>query len=256
MHRSIILKLPKSIFFETYAFTHTFPDRIKKDAWHKYEYVGTISWKAPLKFEHAFRFGPLNMTEVVESAPPGTDVIALVGQKNESQNMVDKAVVMHQRLKEIWDSLLKAYERYSPEEISTDGMSAFYCNYWLAKPEHVMKLIPFMKKAHTLLESLTSIQDALWSNAHYLDNKALSQKVFGLNYYTYHPFVLERLTPFFFNTEKLSIYVYKKFSKVFVIKSKYLPVKKEKKKKYSTSDHGGKSFVVHHGAGVNRTRSH
>ena len=214
LRRSIIIKLPQSVFFETYAFTHIFPARIESDAWHEYEYVGTISWKAPLKYEHALRLGPLNMTDVVTSAPPGTDVIALLGQKNESQNLLGKAVKLHPRIKVIWFGLLRSFQKFSAHEISTEGMTPFYCNYWLAKPEHVVRFIPFMQEAQRQMENLPSIQDALWSDAHYLKNTNLTQKVFGLDYYTYHPFVLERLTPFFFNVEKLSIHIYGIFDRI------------------------------------------
>lgn len=205
------MSLPQSLLFESYAFTYIFPRRIETDAWHEYEYVGTISWKAPLKFEQLFYFGSLNLTDVLAGAEPGTDVIALVG---DSQNMVTRANGIHPRFKEVWTGLLQAFERFSPEEISTEGMTVFYCNYWFAKPEHVVRFIPFMKKAQQMLKTLPSIQAALWSDSDYPKNTNLTSKIINLDYYPYHPFVLERLAPFFFNVEKLKIHVHKQVGDV------------------------------------------
>lgn len=209
-----MLRLPQSVFFETYAFTNMFPDLIAKDRWSEYDYVGTLSWKAPLKFVRSFKFGPLEMDAVLGAAPPGADVIALVGQRD-TANILNMTNRSHPRFSEVWTGLLEAYGNYTRAEIATDDMIPFYCNYWLAKPEYVVKFIPFMQKAHRLLSNLTTIQDALWSDAKYVSNTKVAQSVFGLDYYAYHPFVLERLTPFFFNVQKLNIFVYKKYKRVF-----------------------------------------
>lgn len=208
-----MLKVPSSVYFESYAFVHSFPALAMKDQWDKYDYVGTLSWKAPLKFKYSFDFGHLSMKSVLQKAPNSSDVIAFVGEKN-AHDLLNKTNRLHPRFQEVWSGLLSAFNRYSDHEISTVGMTPFYCNYWLARPQHVRQLILFLTDAHGFLQNLTTIQEALWSNAGYLSNKKLSQAVFGLDYYAYHPFVLERLTPFFFNSKNLNIFVHKKLKAV------------------------------------------
>ena len=215
--RSRVVRLPQTVFFETYAFTNIFPDKIIADEWENYDYVGTVSWKAPLKFMENFRFGKLVMSSIVKRAPDDADVIALVGQHLTNYTMLEKASQAHPRFKEVWEGLLGAFNKYTPEEISTEGMTPMLCNYWLARPQHAIKFIDFMKKAHHLMETLPSIQEPLWSNALYWANKNLTQKIFGLDYYAYHPFVLERLTPFFFNSENLNVFLYMRYKRVWNI---------------------------------------
>lgn len=204
------MKLPKTPFFETFAFTDIFPELIESDRWDTYDYIGTVSWKAPLKFAESFKFGPFIMVDILKQTPNGTDVIALVGQKDPI-NILESAEEAHPRFGEAWRGLLQAYNRFTPEQIETTGMEPFYCNYWLAKPRYVKDFISFMQTAHIHMTNLSTIQDALWTNAKYLNNTKVSQDVFGLDYYTNHPFVLERLSPFFFGVQKLNIFIYKKF---------------------------------------------
>ena len=222
-----MIKLNQSVFFETELFTKHFPTLMVTDKWSEYDYVGTISWKAHIKFTKAFNFGMFNLSDAVTSAPPNVDVIALVGQKNPRfDNMLNESNKNHHKFAFIWTELLSQFPQFTPEQVSTDGMIPFYCNYWLAKPQHVIRFIPFMERAQHLLTNLTSIQEALWSNPRYVGNKHVAKSVFGRKYYAYHPFILERLTPFFFNAEHRSIYVYKHFKNITQLK--------KKKKKRST----------------------
>ena len=208
-----MLRLPQSALFESYAFSKLFPRLIEEDKWDEYDYIGTISWKAPLKFARAFFFGPFNMSDIIAQTPEGTDVIALVGQQGE-YNLLERAEDAHPRFGEAWRGLLRAFDMFTPEQIETNGYTAFYCNYWLAKPAHVKTFIPFISKAQRLLINLPTIQEALWTDAKYLNNTKIAREVFGLNYYPNHPFLLERLTPFYFGVQNLKIFVYKKFGVV------------------------------------------
>lgn len=216
------VRLPSTVFFETDVFVNHFPRLMAKDLWTQYDYVGTISWKAHIKFSMAFNFGMFNLTDIIASAPENVDVIGFVGQaKGKAVSMLLEAKKVHKRFEEIWTGLLDAFSTYTPEQISTNGMIPFYCNYFLAKPQHMVRFLPFIKQAQNYLQHLPSIQEALWSDPKYTVGKAtVAKAVFNRTVYAYHPFILERLTPFFFNVENRSIYVYKKFSIVAEIKSK------------------------------------
>lgn len=209
--RGRVLKLPQNKFFESFAITSMFPDLVERDQWLKYDWVGTVAWKVPVKFLGGFSFGPFNISDILASAPVGTDVIGLAGAKGARSVLANTKDQRH--FWKVWSGLLTAFNRYTPHQISTAGMKPFYCNYWLARPEHVLKLIGFTKRVQFLLDNLTSIQGALWSKHDYFPNAKLTQKVFGLDYYTYHPFILERITPFFFHAEKLNVFIYKSFIK-------------------------------------------
>lgn len=235
-----MIRLNASVFFETEAFTAHFPSLMIKDKWELYDYIGTISWKAHIKFTKAFGFGMFNLSDVISSAPDNVDVIALVGQRDAKfDNMLNESTRNHKRFDEIWIGLLQAFNRFTPEQISTHGMIPFYCNYWIAKPQYVARFIPFMKEAHGYLTNLSSIQDALWSNPKYIGNKHVAKVVFGRKYYAYHPFILERLSPFFFNMENRSIYVYKQFVNI-----TQLPKKIRKKKNHEEAGQDQQFEVV------------
>ena len=207
--------LPQSVFFESVVFIDIIPQLINE--WINYDYVGTISWKAFHKFKYLFEVGELSIPDAVSSAPAGVDVIGLLGSiRNLTHgrpiSMLKKATNMHPRFSDIWSKLLGAMN-YTSQQISTEGMTPFYCNYFLTKPAHMLKFISFIREATELIQSLTSIQEDLWSDAHYKgntkNNTGIAKRVFGRDYYAYHPFIGERLSPFFFNAQNLSIYVYK-----------------------------------------------
>lgn len=251
-----MITLNQSVFFETELFTKHFPTLMVTDNWSNYDYVGTISWKAHLKFTQAFHFGMFNLSDAITSAPPDVDVIALVGKHDSNfVSMLNESTKSHPKFAYIWIQLFSQFPEFTPEQISTRGMIPFYCNYWLAKPDLVARFIPFMEKAQYLLTNLAPLQEALWSNPKYVGNKHVAEAVFGRKYYAYHPFILERLTPFFFNAENRSIYVYKHFKNITQFK------KKKKKKEISEPEEYGeekepREFAVNIVRGETRRRKY
>lgn len=208
---SRLIMLPQSVFFESVVFIDIIPQRINE--WINYDYVGTVSWKAFHKFEKVLKVGELSIPDAVSSAPAGVDVIGLLGWSKNLTNgkpisMLTKANNMHHRFSDIWSKLLGAMN-YTSQQISTEGMIPFHCNYFLTKPAHMLKFISFIRTATNLMQSLTSIQEDLWSDVHYKNNIDIAKRVFGRDSYAYHPFIGERLSPFFFNAQNLSIYIYK-----------------------------------------------
>ena len=130
--------------------------------------------------------------------------------------MLWQAKYSHKRFNEIWYPLLKSFShnnipRYKPKEISTSNMTVFFFNYWLTKPRIMLNFAEFMRTVHEQLSNLEGIQDALWSDSGYeIKNIPLAQAIFKKDYYTFHPFILKRISPFYFNTKNYSINVHRK----------------------------------------------
>lgn len=106
--------------------------------------------------------------------------------------------------KPIWDYMIEAmgYKDY----IGRDFMNC-YCNMWVSEAHYAKEFLTWVKQASQILYSAPeSIQTLLNSDALYksIPPKTLLEK-FGFPYYTFHPFVLERLIGLFVIVHKLNL---------------------------------------------------
>jgi hypothetical protein len=80
----------------------------------------------------------------------------------------------------------------------------------MAKPEWVIKYISFYKNVVYIMENNTNIKYLLYQNSNYhgklLEYPEILIKICGRPYYTFHPFIIERLVCFFFWVHGAKIY--------------------------------------------------
>ena len=91
---------------------------------------------------------------------------------------------------------------YPGHQILSRTIPLVQCNYWMAKPELMQDYINFAKKIKQRMDETSDggLQALLYSDSQYrgqLSKERLVQ-ISGKPYYTYHPFICERLPGFFF----------------------------------------------------------
>ncbi len=109
----------------------------------------------------------------------------------------------------IWEKLLLLMN-YNINDILSLKIPVFYNNYFMAKPEWIIKYIDFYKKVIDIMENNNDIKYLLNQNSAYpgklLEYPEILIKICSRPYYTFHPFIIERLPCFFFWVHKAKIY--------------------------------------------------
>ncbi len=125
------------------------------------------------------------------------------------RSLIKDADLVHPKFSAVWKPLMESFgDRFTTQQIMDCCENEFYANYFVAKVDLVKQLCKFTKDVHKRLDTLLSIQENLWSDSTYItcgsDDTQL-KSIFNRTYYTYHPFILERVTPFFFDAINASV---------------------------------------------------
>ena len=178
------------------------------DDWDTYDYVGTLSWKAPHKIiiPDIHALARRLERDKGPGTPPSPDVVAFYF--NTSRSSLTTQAKSHALFNTIWFQLM---DQLGLDAVTIDKtVRPFYSNYWIAKPSWMKKYIAFYKKAQHVMDTYTSIQTALWSNIGYPLSSSMNQtrclEVFSRPYYPYHPFICERLPCVFFTLQGAHIH--------------------------------------------------
>jgi hypothetical protein len=177
-----------------------------RNSWKDYDYVGTLAWRAPQKI------GTLDMDAVianiirVRDSGHSCDVVSFA-------NFIDKPLISHAQASHphftsLWVELLDKLGFSNVEETCNSSIPAFYCNYWMARPQWMDAYISFFMRAKTILDTYEPIQERLWSNSTYVSKMSNEKcmQVFRRPWYPYHTFICERLPCFFFWKHGADIY--------------------------------------------------
>lgn len=109
----------------------------------------------------------------------------------------------------IWEQILLSLN-YNINDILSLKIPVFYNNYWMANPQWVLKYIEFYKNVVYIMENNMNIKYLLYQNSNYkgklLEYPGILIKICGRPYYTFHPFIIERIVCFFFWVNKAKIY--------------------------------------------------
>jgi hypothetical protein len=177
----------------------------REEEWKEKQYVGVLKYSFEEKIP-IYDF--VNICQHSEA-----DVITLVGNESHSPDvgkeasMIQSACVSHPLFPTIWSHFLMIYFKQTGTDIFSEEIPAFYSNYWIAKTHSFRSYLPFVRDMIHVMEKDTYIQNILNENALYferIDKEKLIQ-IFGFPYYTYHPFILERLPCYFFWKTKAKI---------------------------------------------------
>lgn len=131
-----------------------------------------------------------------------TDVVSVNYNRGDT---ITKTELFHPGFKNIWVQLMKEIlPDLSEKDVWNDEIPMFYNNYWFAKPKVILEYREFLKKAVGALEEIPEVyQDAGYGETGNTTREAL-EKITGKPYYTFHPFVLERLPCIFVWYKKYS----------------------------------------------------
>lgn len=185
-----VVKIESTYLFENIVFDSWLLQNY--DEWKDARYVGTLSWKAPVKI------GMLdidNLNEVADKYDP--DLFTFY---NTNDVLVKRANSDHPNFEKLWTLWLSELG-YSPALSLNPNIPVFVCNYWAAKPKIMKQYITFFRKAKQALSSNTLLHNDLWSDARYTSGLLSPDKLMKLvnrNYYPYHAFLMERLPCFYF----------------------------------------------------------
>ena len=193
------------MYFESYAFANIFPKDFS--AWDNYVYVGTISWK----FSEKVGMKPNIIPKIMSSINSlEVDVIGFLYSRFNG-SLVSITNVHHPKFSQIWILLMESFgDRFTTEQVKECCLEIFFANYWIGKVKLVKQLSIFHKEVQDRMDFLPSIQQDLWSDAKYIScgsnmKQTPLQDIFNRSYYTYHPFILERISPFYFAALNASI---------------------------------------------------
>ena len=161
------------------------------DDWKDFDYVGTLSWKASQKIRLLDMDKLGNILDVLpfDVVPFYVSNLELLKASNWS----------HPDFKKIWITIIRNLG-YSEDIAVDDSIIPFYCNYWITKPDLMLKYIEFFNKAKSLIDTNEDIQGYISNDSGYVGalSRERCQELFGKPYYTYHPFIYERLPCFYF----------------------------------------------------------
>ena len=130
-----------------------------------------------------------------------TDVVSVNYNRGDT---LTKTELFHPGFKNIWLQLMKKLlPDLSEKDVWNDEIPMFYNNYWFAKPKVILEYREFLKKA---VDALGEIPEVYLDSGYGVGNtpKEALEKITGKPYYTFHPFVLERLPCIFVWYKKYS----------------------------------------------------
>ena len=162
-----------------------------KHLWQDKRYVGVVSWK----FNQKIHVPDLSNYDGDED---------FVGFYMKQANLMNHTSMWIPHFPTLWPAIMQRMG-YELNDIMSPNIPYFVYNYWMCKPDWMVRYIEYLDKIMQLMETWPDIQERLYSEAIFeipphMNHDRL-MKIFQRPYYTHHCFVLERVSPFFFWVE-------------------------------------------------------
>jgi hypothetical protein len=190
-------KIYSTKYFESIVFLYLDKNR---DEWINKKFVGFLTYNSYTKMM-------LFDIEYLVNKYSDYDLIAF--NNNYNKPLLIQAETVHPSFINIWEQILLLLN-YDINDILSLKMPLFYNNYWMAKPSWLSKYIEFYKNILYIMENNKNIKYLLYKNSKYtgklLEYPEILIKICGRPYYTFHPFIIERLPCFFFWAHKAKIH--------------------------------------------------
>jgi hypothetical protein len=125
------------------------------------------------------------------------DVISFI---NTNQSLVEQAKYHTPLFLKAWTILLQKMGYETTVSLSKE-IPLFVCNCWIAKPQWMERYIDFAMHAMSLIMTDPLLKDLCYNDSKYNAGNLCTDKLIlisGKPFYTFHPFLLERLPCFFF----------------------------------------------------------
>lgn len=190
-------KIYSTKFFESIIFLYLDQNR---EEWINKKFVGFLTYNSYKKIK-------IFNIEQISKKYSNYDVITFNNYHKSPLLITSERA--HPNFINIWEKILLLLG-YNINDILSLEIPTYYNNYWMAKPEWIDKYIKFYKKVIDIMENNIEIHDMLYQNSKYsgklLQYPQVLIKMCGRPYYTFHPFIIERLVCFFFWFEKAKLY--------------------------------------------------
>jgi hypothetical protein len=191
--------IPTTFYLEGVMYSHILKRR--QHEWEHAEFVGTLSHSAVKKLRDVS-----NVVKTLKEASSAGDV-DVAAFLYRGDKLLAAAERWHPGFLRLWVGTLR-YLGFSADIIMDETTPGYYCNYWAAKPSVMKEYMCFFKVFTRALDTLPVISDEVWNDSGYsgrgLDVARLTpdqcMKIWGVEYYPFHPFLLERLPCFYFYT--------------------------------------------------------
>ena len=125
----------------------------------------------------------------------------------ENVSLIDQAVIYHGPVfRELWIWWIKELG-FTESDASSSKIKLFFSNMWVLKYDYFIEYVEFAKNAINVLENAPkNIKLLLNSKCHHTTTIPIDKiKQRGIDYFTYHPFLVERLICFFVYIKRLNI---------------------------------------------------
>ena len=190
--------IPSNKYYESHLFNID-ETQIKTLVPPHVKYIGHVTYSYQKKIP------PFDFESLLQHHPQA-DLVALMHSPN--FDLYAHAERWHPGFMRIWERLLAllGYGDFRAFPIPT----AFFCNYWIMNKDKFFKYKAIAQKAMELIEADEQLRtwcdmDSSYQGTHMkLDTEKLMQ-IGGKPYYTFHPFVMERLICFVAQAEKWNV---------------------------------------------------
>lgn len=194
-------RLKQSVYMENelYFWLSENPDEIKGLEW-----VGSLAstFETKIKFWSFDKL--LSLTDNKD-----IDLIYFKAERK-GINLKDVSSWYHPEIIEIFQKTFSAPEiNYEIDSLlSKTDLPIFYCNYWLMRTTHLNQFLIDINKIKKVWRDNFSLTKLLYKNAHYQKEPSTNlAKNFGVSWYTYHCFVLERFPSLFCGQYNLKTWI-------------------------------------------------
>lgn len=188
------LYIESTKYLENIVFQKTLPSLYAE--WATADFVGIVSYRA---LDKGITIQKLRRIESID--PSQYDVVAL-HPMHRGTHMYRQAVDSHREtFMQIWTAILTKMG-FEQELITRDSVVPFYCNYWFAKPKWLKQYCRFQTQIKDIMETDHRIAQLLQKDPNYKGGipPERVRQIFDKDHYTYHPFILERMCCFYFQT--------------------------------------------------------
>ena len=190
-------KIYSTKYFESIIFLYLDKNR---DEWINKKFVGILTYNS---------YNKVKLFDINELANKYSNYDIIPFNNNFNTPLLISSEYFHPSFINIWEEILLLLN-YNIVDILSLKIPVFYNNYWMAKPKWVLKYIEFYKKVVYIMENNKNIKYLLYQNSKYkgklLEYPGILIKLCGRPYYTFHPFIIERIVCFFFWVNNAKIY--------------------------------------------------
>ena len=191
-----VIHIPTTFYLESIMYLNILP-RVHHE-WRHVDLVGAVAWSAHTKQPLIFKAD----TICEEAMAHGADVVTFL---HRGDPLIQTAEKWHPGFEKLWCGLMQTFGWYEEVYMST-SIPSFYANYWATTPALMKRYCAFASDVAHRLDTRKDLTALLWRDASYSargnDIAKLSaaecMRIWGTPFYTFHPFLFERLPCYWF----------------------------------------------------------